>query len=61
MVMVFNVTLNNISVKLVEETGVPGENDRRVAIHRQTLSYNVVSSTPHLRGVQTHNVSSDRH
>ena len=41
--MVFNATLNNISViswqpaLLVEETGVPGEK------HRQTLSHNVVS------------------
>jgi hypothetical protein len=45
--MVFNATFNNISaiswqlVLLVEETGVPGEN------HWQTLSHNVVSSTPH--------------
>ena len=51
--MVFNTTFNNItviswqSVLLVEETGVPGENHRPVASHRQTLSHNVVSSTPH--------------
>ena len=44
--MVFNATFNNISVLLVEETGVPGENHRPVASHRQTLSHNVVSSTP---------------
>ena len=31
---------------MVEETGVPGENHRLVAVHRQTLSHNVVSSTP---------------
>jgi hypothetical protein len=31
---------------LVEETGVPGENHRSVASHWQTLSHNVVSSTP---------------
>jgi hypothetical protein len=30
----------------MEETGVPGENRRPVAIHCQTLSHNVVSSTP---------------
>jgi len=42
MVMVFNVTFSNISaiswrsVILVEETGVPGENHRPVASHRQT-------------------------
>ena len=51
--MVFNATFNNISViswwsvLLVEETGVPRENLRPVASHRQTLSHNVVSSTPH--------------
>jgi hypothetical protein len=32
---------------LVEETGVPGENQRPVESHWQTLSHNVVSSTPH--------------
>ena len=48
----FNATFNNISfiswrsVLLVEETGVPGENYRPVASHKQTLSHNVVSSTP---------------
>jgi len=51
--MVFNDTFNNISVilwrsvVLVEETGVPGENHGPVASHWQTLSHNVVSSTPH--------------
>jgi hypothetical protein len=55
--MVYNATFNNIlvillrSVSLVKETG---EN------HWQTLSHNVVSSTPHLNGIQTH-VSGDRH
>jgi len=44
--MVFNATFNNISViswrsvLLVEEIGVPGENHRPVASHRQTLSHN---------------------
>ena len=43
--MVFNATFNNISfislrsVLLVEETGIPGENHRAVAIHWQTISY----------------------
>ena len=47
--MVFNATFNTMSaiwwqsVLLVE---VPGENHRPVASHRQTLSYNVVSSAP---------------
>ena len=51
-VMVFNATFNNISVilwwsvLLVEETRVPRENHWPAANHRQTLSHNVVSSTP---------------
>ena len=48
--MMLNVTLNNISwrsVLLVQETGVPGENQRPVASHRQTLSQYIVSGTPH--------------
>jgi len=51
--MVFNATFNNISaiswrlVLLVEETVVPGENHRPVASDWQTLSHNVVLSTPH--------------
>ena len=53
-VMVFNATFNNISViswlsaavLLVEETGIPGENYRPVTSHCQTLSHNIVSSTP---------------
>ena len=47
----FNVTFKNClvisrwSVLLVEETRVPGENQRPVISHWQTLSHNVVSST----------------
>ena len=65
--MVFNAIFNNISVitwrsvVLVEETGVPGKNNRSTASHWQTLSHNVVSSTPRLNGIQTHNFSGDRH
>ena len=44
--MVFNYTFNNISVLFVEETGVPEENHRPVTSHWQTLSHDVVSSTP---------------
>ena len=46
--LVFNATFNNISViswlsvLLVEETGVPGENHRPAASCLQTLSHNVV-------------------
>ena len=65
MAMVFNATFNNISViswrsvSLVEETRVPGENHRPVASHWQTLSHNVVSSSPRLNGIRTH-VSGDK-
>ena len=61
--MVFNATFNNIlvillrSVSLMKETG---ENHQPAVSHWQTLSHNVVSSTPHLNGIQTH-VSGDRH
>jgi len=50
--MVLNATFNNISViswlsvLLAEGNGVPGENHRPVASHWQTLSHNVVFSTP---------------
>jgi hypothetical protein len=65
--MAFNATFNNISVislrsvLLVEETIVPRENHRPAASHWQTLSHNVVSSTPSLRGIQIHNASGDMH
>jgi hypothetical protein len=48
------------TVLLVEETGVPRENHRPTKGHWQTLSHNVVLSTPRLSGIQT-NVSGDRH
>jgi len=34
---------------------------QRITSHWQTLSYNVVSSTPRQNGIRTHNVSGDRH
>ena len=66
-VMAFNAIFNNISVilwwsvLLMEETGVPRENHRPVASRWQTLSHNVVSSTPRLGGIRTHNISGDGH
>jgi hypothetical protein len=65
--MVFNATFNNISfisrrsVLLMEETGVPGKNYRPAASHRQTVSHNVVSSTPRLIEIRAHNFSGDMH
>ena len=65
--MMLNATFNNISaiswqsVLLVEETGVPRENHLPAASHQQTLSYNVVSSTPCLSGSRTPNISDDSH
>ena len=50
--LVFNTAFNNISViswhslLLVQETEVLGENHWPVASHWQTLSHNVISSTP---------------
>jgi hypothetical protein len=32
-----------------------------ITCHWQTLSYNIVSSTPCQRGIQTHNVRGDKH
>ena len=46
---------------MVEENGVPGENHRPVGSHCQTLSHNVVLSTPRLNVIRTHDISGDRH
>ena len=48
-----------MAVSLLQEAGVPGENHRPVTSHRQTLSHNVVSSTPHHE--QDSNSGGDRH
>ena len=53
--MLLNATFNNISVilwwsiLLMEETGIPRENNWPVASHWQTSSHNVASSTPGLK------------
>ena len=59
--MVFNATFKNISVILVEETGVPGENHQPATIHWLILLHNVASSIPHLSGIQNCNVRGDMH
>ena len=65
--IVFDATFNNISViswrsvLLVVETGVTRRKPQTCASHWQTLSHNVVSSTPRLSSIRTHNVSGDRH
>jgi hypothetical protein len=57
---ILNATFNNISaiswqsLLLVEETG---ENHWPVTSHWQTLSHNVVSRTPRLSRIRTHNIS----
>ena len=64
-IMAFNATSNNIlvfcwlSVLLVYATGLSGEHHRPVECHYQTLSHNVVSSTPHHE--LDFDVSDDRH
>jgi len=64
--MVFNATFNNISATLyILAVSFFGwrkpEKITDLSPHWQTLSHNVVSNTPHLNGVRTHNVSGDRH
>jgi hypothetical protein len=50
--MVFNATFNNILVKIVAVSFIDGENHRPATSHWQTLSHNVVSSTPCLSGFE---------
>ena len=59
----FNIAsvISWLSVLLVEETEVTGENHRPAVSHRQTLSHNVVSSTPCARVGFKLSVSGERH
>jgi len=56
----FKATFNNISViswrSVLRSTRI-----KPLASHWQTLSHDVVSSTPHLSGIRAHNLSGDRH
>ena len=65
MVRVFSAIFNNISaISLLSFIGEGNRSTGRMPpiwSHWQTLSLNVVSSTPRLRGIRTHNVSGDSH
>ena len=57
--MVLNATFNNLSAtswRYSEKT-----TDMPQVTDKKTLSHNVVSSTPRLNGIRTHNVCGDRH
>jgi hypothetical protein len=57
-VMVFNATFNNISVVVVSFVGGGNRSTKRKRRYWQTLTHYVivVSSTPRLSGIQTHNI-----
>jgi hypothetical protein len=65
MVIGFSTTFSNslvilgLSVLLVGQSGVPRENHKPAASPGLTLSQHVVSITPRLDGIQTHNLSGD--
>ena len=59
-IVVLNATCNNIlAMSWWEETGVPQKNHRPAASQCQTLSHNIVSSTP--RNERDSNTTDDRH
>ena len=57
--MVFNATFNNICY--IVAVSFIGENNRPATSHRLTLLHSVVSNTPRMSGIRTHNVSGDKH
>jgi hypothetical protein len=59
-IVVLNATCNNIlAMSWWEETGVPEKNHRPAASQWQTVSHNIVSSTP--RNERDSNTTGDRH
>ena len=64
-IMVFNATFNNISVAswlsvlLMEETGIPGQNHRPVASHWQTLTLYWAHLS--MSGIRAHNFRGNMH
>ena len=61
-IMVFNVTFSNISDRGSQfYYWMKAEYLEKTTSLSKALSHNVVSSTPHLVGIRTHNVSGDRH
>ena len=63
LILILQTTICIVAVSfiMVEETGVHGENHCPAASHWQTLSHDVVSSTPRLSGIRTHNASGDKY
>jgi hypothetical protein len=60
-VVVFNATFNYISVISRRSVSLLEETTDLPRITVKTLSHNVVSSTPRLSGIRTHNASGDTH
>ena len=50
-----NISVISFLSVLLEESGVHGENPQPIASLYETFSHNVVSSTPRLSEVRTHN------